>query len=224
MRRYGDLLNIKHQWHQWAWIILIIFGIGGIWFPAVGTVAILCMLAPVITAFWKGRNWCGYYCPRGSFNDYLLPKISLKRGIPKIFKEYWFRLLFLVLLMGAFFIQLRLAWGNLAAVGLVFVRMVIITTLLGILFGIVYSSRTWCVICPMGTMAHLVAGMKKVRDQINHVTFIKDQCIDCKLCSRSCPMGIDVAVYREQGRVEHGDCLKCLVCVDKCPKKALFLG
>lgn len=218
------MLKIKQQWHQWAWILLIIFGIGGIWYPAIGTVALLCMLAPVITAFWKGRNWCGHYCPRGSFNDYLLARITLKRGIPKIFKEYWFKLLFLVLLMGAFLIQIRLAWGNLAAVGLVFVRMVIITTLLGILLGMIFDYRAWCVICPMGTMARLVAGMKKVSDRISYITFIKDQCVDCKLCSRYCPVGIDVPTYRKQGLVDHGDCLKCQVCVGKCPKQSLYVG
>lgn len=217
------MLNLKEIWHQWGWLLLMGFIIAGILFPALGTIALLCMLAPVVTSFWSGRNWCGYYCPRGSFNDYLLAKITLKREMPRIFKESWFRLTFLALLMGAFVIQIILAWGSLVAVGAVFVRMVLLTTLLGIILGIIYNYRTWCLICPMGTMAGFIAGFENTRVRLTNVTFLKDRCVDCKLCSRCCPMGIDVAAYRELGRVDHGDCLKCRVCVGKCPKGALFI-
>lgn len=214
---------MKKVWHRWVWLLLIGFIVIGILIPVIGTIALLCMLAPVVTAFWKGRNWCGYYCPRGSFNDYLLSKITLKRKIPQILKEPWFRLVFLILLLGAFLIQILLAWGSLVAVGAVFVRMVLLTTLLGIILGIIFNYRTWCMVCPMGTMASWVAKLKKARTRLRRVTFVTEQCVDCKLCSRNCPMGIDVAAYRELGRVENENCLQCLVCVGKCPKQALFI-
>lgn len=196
----------------------------GIIFPVVGIFALACMLAPVITAFFSGRTWCGYFCPRGGFNDQILSKVSLKRGIPRILKERWFKNAFLVLLMGAFIVQISYAWGDIKAVGHVFVRMVLLTTILGILLGISYQPRTWCMICPMGTMAHYVANIRKIRARLKHVTFIKDRCLNCKLCSRSCPMGIDVSAYRKQGRVENGACLKCRVCVENCPKQSLFIA
>lgn len=218
-------MNVKKIWHQWVWLLLIGFVVVGIFFPAIGTIALLCMLAPVVTAFWKGRKWCGYYCPRGSFNDYLLSKITLKRGIPQIIKEPWFSLVFLVLLMGAFLIQILLAWGSLVAIGAVFVRMVLLTTLLGIIMGIIFNYRAWCMICPMGTLASWVVKLKlkKVNTRLRQVRFVAEQCIDCKLCSHCCPMGIDVAAYRELGRVEDGNCLQCRVCIEKCPKQALFI-
>lgn len=216
--------DIKKSWRQWVWISLIVFGIIGIMFPIVGVIALLCMLAPVVTAFWGGRTWCGYFCPRGSFYNHFLAKITLKLGTPRFLKERWFKVTFLVLLMGAFMVQILFAWGSLVAVGYVFVRMVLTTTLLGILLGVFYNHRTWCVICPMGTMAHYVAGLKKVRERLKHVTFVKDQCINCKLCSRYCPIGIDVSSYRKHGRVENGDCLKCWVCIEKCPKQSLYVA
>lgn len=30
---------------------------------------VICMLAPVLLAPFKGRYWCGNFCPRGSFYD-----------------------------------------------------------------------------------------------------------------------------------------------------------
>jgi len=43
-----------------------------------------------------------------------------------------------------------------------------------------------------------------------------DTCIDCGLCSRSCPQGIDVA---DLELVKHPDCNICGDCVSACPKE-----
>lgn len=210
--------------HKWSWTILITFCIIGLFYPYIGAVAIVCMLAPVLVSFFKGRLWCGNFCPRGSFNDILLARISKRLRSPKFLKKQWFRFLFLGLLMGGFAIQLFMAWGDIGAVGAVFVRMIIITTLLTILLGTIFNQRTWCTICPMGTMAHYVAKIKPVNGRINHVTFDKQKCVNCKICSKSCPVGIDVLKHKDTGKVEHPDCMKCRVCVEKCPKDSLHIA
>ncbi|OPX43297.1 electron transport complex subunit RsxB [Ruminiclostridium hungatei] len=210
--------------HQWLWVVLIAFCIVGLFYPAVGIAALICMLAPSVAAIWKDRFWCGSFCPRGSFNDSVLRRISFKRPLPKLLKSKWFRYLFLVLLMSAFAVQLTLAWGSLESTGLVFVRMIIITTLVTIILGIFYSHRTWCVICPMGTMASLVtraAANSPTAKTNKKVAFVRERCVSCKLCSKSCPVGIDVLSYKGPGKVLDHDCLKCNECVYKCPKNSL---
>lgn len=217
------MVNFKKFIHNWSWIILLVFCIAGLFVPAVGVAAIICMLAPVAVAFFRGRLWCGNFCPRGSMNDIILSKISRKLRIPGLLKKQWFRFMILILLMGAFAVQLTLAWGSIDAIGMVFVRMILITTVLAIILGTVYHHRTWCTICPMGTLASYAAGVKSISKRTKHVTFNAAACINCRICSKSCPMGIDVLKYKVQGSVVHPDCLKCEVCVDKCPKKALCI-
>lgn len=209
--------------HKWSWTILLVFCIAGIFVPAVGVVAIICMLAPVIMSFFKGRYWCGNFCPRGSMNDMLVSKISRRLRIPELLKRKWFKLLFLCLLLGGFAIQIFVAWGNINAVGMVFVRMIIITTVLTIILGTIYNQRTWCTICPMGTLASYAAGIKKIKHRIKHVNFKPQTCINCKICSKNCPMGIDVQKYMEEGIVINPDCIRCKVCIDKCPKNSLYI-
>lgn len=208
--------------HKWSWIILIAFCIIGLVYPYIGAVALICMLAPVITAFFRGRMWCGHFCPRGSFNDIILSKISYRRVAPSFLKSVWFRNLFLVLLMSAFAIQLIFAWGSTLAVGRVFIRMVILTTILTIFLGIPFNQRTWCMICPMGTMSHYVAGINMLKTKFKYINFDKNNCINCKNCSKNCPMDIDVMSYKKQGSVLDSDCLKCGLCVEKCPQGALY--
>ncbi len=182
------------------------------------------MLAPVLVSFFKGRMWCGNFCPRGSFNDILLARISKKLHIPGFMKQRWFKLLVLILLMGGFAVQLYAAWGSAAAVGSVFVRMIIITTVIAMLLGTVFNQRTWCTICPMGTMAHYVARIRPLNKRIRHVSFDREKCVNCRVCTKNCPIGIDVLKYKETGKVTNADCLKCRVCIEKCPKDSLYIA
>jgi len=89
--------------------------------------------------------------------------------------------------------------------------MIIVTTLLTIVLGTVYNHRAWCTICPMGTMAHYVSKTEDSKKRAKHISFITDTCVDCKLCTKSCPMAIDVHTHKCSGKVLDGDCLKCNV-------------
>lgn len=137
---------------QYLWLVLIAFCIAGLIYPPIGVFALVCMLAPVVTGPFMGRKWCNSFCPRGSFNDVILKKVTLKKGIPGVLKTTTFKVIFLIILMSFFAVQLTFAWGDWAAVGAVFVRMVLITTIIDIMLGIYYHQRTWCAFCPMGTM------------------------------------------------------------------------
>ncbi|PYG89943.1 4Fe-4S binding protein [Ruminiclostridium sufflavum DSM 19573] len=214
------MADFKRFVHKWVWIALIAFCIVGVIYPVIGIAALVCMLAPSIVAFFRGRMWCGNFCPRGSFNDNILFRLSRRKNIPVFMKSNWFRNLFLIILMSAFAVQLTFAWGDAARIGGVFVRMILITTVITIILGIIFNQRTWCVFCPMGTMAYYVtkimSGLKN-----KYVTFEKDKCVSCRLCTKACPVGIDVLSCKDKGSVTDHNCLKCNACVEKCPKKAL---
>lgn len=216
--------SIKKFIHKWAWVLLAVYCVVGIFYPLIGLAALICMLAPSVVAIFRGRMWCGNFCPRGSFNDVILSKISMKRPVPKVFKKTWFRLIFFSIVMGFFAIQMVFAWGSLLSVAYVFIRTIIITTVITVILGIAFNQRTWCMICPMGTMAHYVSKSKFAKSKMKQVSFERDKCVDCKICSKNCPIGIDVLSHKKEGKVTDVDCLKCNVCVEKCPKKSLNIA
>ncbi|KNY27305.1 4Fe-4S binding protein [Pseudobacteroides cellulosolvens] len=189
--------NIRKYVHKWAWTVLLTFCIVGMFYPSIGIAAIVCMLAPVVVSVFKGRYWCGNFCPRGSFNDILVSKISKGIKVPRILKEKWFKLLFLVLLMSGFAIQIYFVWGSVISVGSVFVRMIIITTLLSIVLGTFFNHRTWCTICPMGTMANYVSSIRKAGKKPKNVALSGKKCTDCNSCARSCSVVVDVSKNNE---------------------------
>jgi polyferredoxin len=194
------------------WVMLV-FLVIGMFYPAIGVFALICMLAPVLVAPFKGRYWCGNFCPRGSLFDHVIARLSPQKPIPGFFRSKGFRLTMIRVIMTMFTIQAYYAWGNLAAMGMVFIRLIVITTVVGIFLGILFHQRTWCTFCPMGTIASWLSVRKKP-------LAVADSCVNCQLCSKACPL--QLAPYTAKGSVfEDPDCLKCGRCVTKCPKKAL---
>lgn len=202
------------QWKKFAyWVLLVYLGIGLFLFPALGVVALVCMLAPVVLALTSGRRWCGLYCPRGSFWDQIIGKISRGRPIPGWAKATWFRVFMVVFIFSMFGWQMAAAWPDPAQIGLVFLRIIFITTLIGIVLGIIYSPRTWCSFCPMGTMASWVAAWRRKKPLA-----VQSSCVACGLCAKACPMQL---APQKEPLFQHPDCLKCGECVAACPKKAI---
>ena len=50
------------------------------------------------------------------------------------------------------------------------------------------------------------------------------RCVQCGICSYSCPMAVDVRLLVREGLpITHGHCLTCGQCVARCPRGALSL-
>lgn len=76
----------------------------------------------------------------------------------------------------------------------------------------VFVKNFWCrYLCPYGAFLGLVSFFSPLK-----ITRQKSTCIDCELCTRACPAGIQV---HKAGRVWSDECMICLECVAVCPVK-----
>ncbi len=202
----------------WMWWILPLVVIGGWFYPVLGYLLPICMLAGMGIALFKGRYWCDWMCPRGSSWDLLLSRVSSNKKVPAFFKSTLFRVLVLAILMTVLVTQLPKAWPSIDGMGQVFVMMLTVTTGVGIVLGIPTQHRNWCTYCPVGTMSNwLGRGKYPLR--------VSSACNECQKCYEVCPMQIKRWKYRPSNGdwaiVKDWDCLKCGLCVQRCPKKAL---
>jgi len=78
-------------------------------------------------------------CPRGAFLDLFLGPVSRKVTIPAFFKLESSAYFYAAADFYRAGCQFYLAWGNLSAMGLALVRVLTITTVVGILLGLGHS-------------------------------------------------------------------------------------
>ena len=219
-------------WRVAAVGVLALVVVGGLLYPPLGLVAAVMMLVLLSVGLFRGRYWCGHLCPRGSFLDLLLRRISPGRPVPPFLRTMWLRLTVLALLMSA------LAWslanlplemspdmpgGFYGLVGAIFVRLCLITTLGAIFLGLVSKERAWCGVCPMGTMQNLVDRAASGQGRGRIVTD-PEVCRDCGVCEVACPMDIPIRAHLEHGEIADPDCLRCAACADVCPTTALSVA
>lgn len=188
----------------------------GWYLPVIGYFIPLCMVAGVGMAAVRGRQWCNWYCPRGSFADTYLKLISPGRKIPRLLKSTGLRIGVLAFLMTMLTIQIIRLWPNGVAIGGFFVMLLTVTTAVGIIFSLVYHQRSWCYICPIGSLSSWVGKNRRP------LRMDRAACVDCKACAKTCPMQLAPVEMKEGTEMDHrGDCLKCGLCVATCPKDAL---
>lgn len=200
-----------------AGIFFLIILIGGWKYPLLGYFIPLCMLLGIGIGLFKGRKWCDWFCPRGSFFDAMIKPISHKKKIPQFFKALPLRIGMLSFLMFMMTIQIIKRWPDPYKTGMFFVILLTVTTILGIILALIFHQRIWCCFCPIGSMANWV-GRKKYPLKIN-----SKLCTECKLCYEVCPIQVSPFTFKSQGiqPIKDGDCLKCNLCILSCPKKAL---
>ncbi len=204
------------------WILLVYLAIG-YFYPAVGLLALVCMIAPVAFAVSRGRWWCGNACPRGNMYDRLLAKYSPHRPIPPFVRTAGFRIFMVLFIFTMFGVQMYFAWGDWNAMGRVFWNIIAITTVVGVTLSFIYAPRTWCSFCPMGTLSSWVTPKKAPFPKAFTSVNVDSSCqMKCKSCARVCPM--QITPYDSRGSESgylHADCIKCGKCVASCPLKIM---
>jgi polyferredoxin len=211
MRKTFENKRMKLQ--KYTSILFPIVLVGGWLYPKAGFLLLLCMAGAIGLAIFKGRSWCDWMCPRGSFYDIFLRKFSRENKVPGLIRKSWFRFSVLAGLSAALGFQLTAAWGDPEAIGTAFMRVLMVTTTVGIVLGAAFQQRAWCHICPMGTLGSLISKGKKP-------LHVSDRCRDCGLCTKVCPMQLKPYEYKA-GVMGGGDCLKCSSCIAACPINAL---
>ncbi|NLT24204.1 MAG: 4Fe-4S binding protein [Syntrophorhabdus sp.] len=205
---------------RWKQVLLgtlfVVLLIGGWFYSLIGYFIPLCMVAGVGLAAFRGRKWCNWMCPRGSFADTYMKVISPGRKMPGWLRGTPIRLGVLAFLMAMLTFQIVRLWPDPYAIGKFFVVLLTITTVVGVFMALFLHQRAWCSICPIGSLSSWV-GKNRYPLRMD-----KDACVSCGLCAKTCPMQLSPQEMKESEVMAfRGDCLKCGLCAKACPKQAL---
>ena len=221
-------------WKNIIWPLVPIVSFGGFLFPKLGLILFPMFLIIMVSGFFRGRFWCGNICPRGAFLDVVVQKISPNKKISPLFRMKIVRFSALIAMFSVFGLNVYKAFqvygsSNFAdKLGMVGVMMCAATTVIALILSVFIHSRTWCSFCPMGSVQRhlhelkILFSRRKLFDR--HLSIEShENCSNCKICSKACPAGIDVAklVNDRESRIEHKECIKCGKCADKCRKNII---
>lgn len=221
---------------KYAWLVTVLVGIGGQVIPELGLLVPFIMIALILSSLFKGRYWCGNFCPHGSFFDVLLQPLSINTKIPWVFRSKYFIaavFLFFIFNMGRNTINVLFTPGAMEIhqrLGAVFANTYLMVLLVGGLLAILVNTRTWCQFCPMGTIEVIfykigkALGITKNTDEMVTVEH-PELCHKCGKCARVCPMQLEpYRNFSESHRFEDENCIRCYTCVNNCPAGILHMA
>jgi len=192
------------------------------------TASALVFVAWFILSLFMGRSAsCGYTCPYGALQELLgLHLLKKKPPSEKANKIRYFIFIFFFIMVS----YATLKVGGLQGVDLfaslgspqlliLIILFIILITLLSVLFG----SRSFCrYLCPQGVFLTIGAKLGgKIRIPSLHLKSDQDNCTDCKLCDKFCPMGLNVNHMVTNNIMDDSNCILCGECIEKCPKEAI---
>ena len=220
---------------QWAWIFTIVVALGGLWYPKLGLLVIPIILSLTITAFFRGRLWCGNFCPHGSLYDSVMLKFTRNTKIPSFLKSKFLAIVFFSWFgfnLTRKFIKVSALFGTanfLDKLGFIFVASYLMVLIVGVPLAIFVAPRTWCNFCPMGMLQTLsyklgkLLGVAKKTDKKITISST-DMCHSCGKCSRVCPMQLTPYLeFSDKNQFDNEKCIRCSTCVVNCPAGILSL-
>jgi len=130
---------------------------GGAFFPALGLVVPLILLAAVLGGLKRRRWFCSAACPRASLLEILGTRLPRRRPLPPAFRSPALRTALCAFLMLCALGQTARLWPSLEAIGFFFWLVCLVTLGLSFLMAFLWKPRAWCAVCPVGALQDNIA-------------------------------------------------------------------
>jgi polyferredoxin len=200
----------------------------------VATGSLLLFAALAVLSLGVSRLWCGWLCPMGAWQEICSPVMKHRVDGRRDRVKYGVTVLWLSLLaylfIGAGGVRtVDPFYGTVNGVSVTSPETLVIV---GVIFLAIFAAayflgrRGFCrVLCPIAAL--MITG-RKIRNAVGwpalQLAADAGRCIDCKRCSKACPMGLDVHGMVREGRMESTECILCGECVDTCPEDVIACG
>jgi len=199
------------------------------------TSSLIFIVVSAVIAFFAGRVFCGWICPGGAVQEALFPANDsrvlggkfnhIKYGIAAV----WLMALVAFFVMAGGILSIKPLYGIEGGFSLgtpksylmFYVAMGGMVTL-SLLLGRRPFCHYGCMLAPFMILGKWVA--RKLNTPHLHLEADSLKCIDCKLCTKNCPMSLDVNAMVRLGDMYSSECISCGACVDVCPKKVIFFS
>lgn len=138
---------------DWSFIILIAFFVLSFIDRRFGILGLVCLAVPIVLSLLGyGRGHCSHICPRGSFFGKVVKHISLKKKMPKFFRNEVFKYGLMVFFFVCIFGNVLRYYPDWVRMANGMFQIMVVSLFVGIVFGFIFQPRSWCAICPIGML------------------------------------------------------------------------
>jgi polyferredoxin len=191
-----------------------------------------------ISSLFLGRAWCGWICPGGGMQEIVEPINSKPVNGRKIdwikwlIWIPWISLIIVLMIRAGGYTYVNFLYSTENGISVAgspdrpiifayFIYYIVISLFVGL--SIIVGRRAGChTICWMapfmmiGSWIRSQFGWPSLRLVAN-----PEACKDCKVCTKNCPMSLDVNAMVQNKKMENLECILCGTCVDNCSKSAI---
>jgi polyferredoxin len=194
-----------------------------------------------LSSLFLGRLWCGWVCPAGGMQEIVEPvnrkPVNGKKidWIKWLIWIPWISLIVFSIIQAGGFKQVDLMYmtqNGISVAGapdrpiifayLIYYIVIALFIGLAIAFGRRAGCHTICWMAPFMIIGRWIRnrfGWPSLR-----LVASASACSDCKLCTRNCPMSLDVNAMVQIEQMEDLECILCGTCVDNCSKSAIHFS
>ena len=195
--------------------------------------SVITILTIFISGLFLRRTFCGWLCPGGGCQ---LVTHALNNKRIQNQKTNWIRIIlvsvWVIILIGVVIFEGHLpkldvghpGAGKFATSNIRYFLPYIPTVVFIFLFVFLFGKRGFChrgcwiypiiaLSTKIGTLIHIPSLYVAAKDS--------DKCKNCELCTKICPMSIDVYKHVQTKIKLPNNCIQCGLCIDKCPKDVL---
>ncbi len=185
-----------------------------------------------ISSLVVGRLWCGWVCPGAGMQEIVEPinpkpvQVSRIAWIKWLIWIPWISIIVWLVIRAGGYSQVNLLHLTETGVSLdAPVKYIIYYIVVGLFVGLALlvgrraGCHTICWMAPFMIIGRWIRnrfGWHSLRLQANAST-----CKDCNVCTKNCPMSLDVHGMVQREQMEHSECILCGRCVDSCSKDVI---
>lgn len=190
-------------------------------------ISVILGLLIVITSIFWGRRFCGYICPFGTIQEMisnLNPRLKknkqscLPGWLHKILNAIKYVILGITII--AVFRSVQYVYMKFCPVLVIShpqnITIYSAATLFVIFIFGYFINRFWCrYLCPYAALMNVFQYLGKLLHlPSKRIQVCEELCVNCKLCTKNCPMQIEINKIK---LVEDVNCIFCLKCQQCCP-------
>jgi ferredoxin-type protein NapH len=184
------------------------------------------------SSLFVGRAYCGWVCPAGATQELCMKirKKDFKNGNRNWIKYFiwtpWVGIIVAMFIQAGGIKGADPLYQTFYGISIQDIPSLIIFILIaGLISGIALAAGKRAACHTICWMAPFMIIGRKIRNSTHwpslQLVANKEKCVNCKVCSKNCPMSIDVNTMVQQENMENPECILCGSCIEHCPRKVI---